>query len=104
MSYGTITRIVEDAPNSFSGTLENLEKKGDILTFSKQPGLEEINKLDVVNYTDSGGAIATNLTPNLKVNQRNLKTATTEVQDLTSQLALAMAKDKNETTISLRKF
>lgn len=104
MSYGSILRISEDAPGIFSGTLENLEKAGDKLTFAKQTGLEDVNRMDIVDYTDLGGGNAGNLVPNLKVNQKNLATASPDVQADLKLLVAAAAKDKNELNITIRKF
>lgn len=104
MAYGSITRIAEDPTGIFSGTLENLEKPGDVLKFDKQTGLEEVNRLDIVDYTDLGGGQAGSLVPNAKVNQKNLSTATKEVQDDFKVLVLAVAKDKNKSELIIRKF
>jgi len=104
MAYGSIKRISEDAPGFFSGSLEDLEKVGNVLKFEKQTGLEDVNRLDVVDYTDLGGGIADKLIPNLKVNQKNLATASPEVQDAVSTLVKAAAKDKNDLNITIRKF
>lgn len=104
MAYGSITRISEDPIGIFSGTLENLEKPGDVLKFEKQTGLEEINRLDIVDYNDLGSGQAGSLVPNTKVNQKNLVTATKEVQDAVKVLVLGVAKDKNKTDVIIRKF
>lgn len=104
MAYGTIRRISEDAPGLFSGTLENLEKAGEILTFTKQIGLEDVNRIDVVDYTAIGGSVADNLVPNHKINQKNLVTASKEVTEALAILSLAVARDKNDLNLIIRKF
>jgi hypothetical protein len=104
MAYGSITRISENPIGVFSGTLENLEKVGDILKFENQKGLEDLNRLDVVDYTDMGGGQAGSLIPNAKVNQRNLSTATKEVQEAFKVLVLAVAKDKNKADLIIKKY
>ena len=103
MSYGRIIKIEEDPiSKTMSGELKDIET-GKKYNFSKEAGIPDVNRQDIVNFTDNGGT-ATGLTPNLSVRLANMATASQEVQDLSTSLLLAMAKDKNMTDVISKKI
>lgn len=102
MALGKITEITLD-PNTqlSSGTLLDIDTLKRY-AFSNQPGLEDVNKQDIVDYTLLEGA-ATELKPNLSVKLRGLNNASREVQLAVDTLLKAMAKDTNMTDVVVRK-
>lgn len=102
MSFGAIKRIRDDeGGKTASGELIDLETKKSY-RFVNQPGLENVNKYDVVNY-ELVKEEATGLLPNIKVRLENYDTASPEVQTDVQDLLLKMAKDKNMTDVVARK-
>lgn len=103
MAYGAIKKIREDeAGKTFSGKLIDLETKNE-LDFNNQPGLDNVNRYDVVTFTVLKQE-AVNLVPNISVRLVNFDTAAPDVQTSVQDLLLKMARDKNLTDVVCRKI
>jgi len=103
MSFGGIRRIRDDeGGKTASGELMDLETKK-VYRFVSQPGLENVNKYDIVTY-ELVKEEAVGLVPNIKVRLENYDTAAPEVQTDVQDLLLKMAKDKNMTDVVARKI
>jgi hypothetical protein len=91
MAYGMIKKIQEDNPDEFSGILWDLDTWKE-LSFSNQTGLTEINRLDLVSYTDLDGK-ATGLRPSVQVRVSEWNQQSPEIQDAVKTLLRVVVKD-----------
>ena len=102
MAFGKIVSILDNAGGDRSGVLMDIDTQKQY-DFKDEPGINDCNKNDVVNYTEVNG-VAARLTPNLNVRQVRLDTATPEVKAAWNSLLCAMAKDQNNTDVVCKKF
>jgi hypothetical protein len=102
MAFGMIKRIQEVTPDEFAGTLTDLDTLRD-LNFTRQTGLGEVNRLDVVQYTESGGE-ATGLKPSIQVRVNEWNQQDKEVQDAVINLLKVMTRKVNDIDVIAKKI
>ncbi len=101
MAYGKILTMVKAANGAKSGTLSDIDT-GKEFPFKDEMNIKGVNVPDIVNYTDTNGS-ATMLTPNLNIRTDNLESSSKDVLAAFDALTKAMAQDKNNCLIAIKK-
>lgn len=102
MALGMIKRIQEDAPNEFSGQVWDIDTWKEF-DFSRQAGLTEANRLDVVEYSDQGG-VATGLKLKAQVRVTQFLQQPVAVQDAVKNTIKVMVAQNNPIDVIIKKF
>lgn len=102
MAFGMIKKIQEDSVDEYSGVLWDLETWKEF-TFSKQAGLGEVNRLDMVSYTVVGGE-ATSLKLEAMVRVTNWNTQPTDMQDAVKAMLRKVATAPSGIDVVIKKI